>query len=247
MAVGQALSIPLEFSFDGNISNVIIGTHPDATDGFDFGIDELAPPAPPFAVLHTWSTLNNENFSEDFRDTTDVEKIFHLRYDGHTGNNIVLTWDATSLAGKGIFEITDDITGLDFGPFDMTTAESLDLSTAQGMLDEGLRIRVLLQEPGTGVSNESAGDLPHGISLDQNFPNPFSQKTEIRFKTSSTQHVSLKVYDVLGQEISILADHILPHGQHAMVLNAEHLPGGFYFYRLDVGGQSITRSMTVIR
>lgn len=246
-ATGQAISIPLEFTFEGDVSNIVIGTHPDASDNFDLDLDELAPPTPPFAGLHTWSTFNNENFSQDYRDTTAVEKIFHLRYEGHTGNNIVLSWDAAALAGKGIFEITDDITGLDFGPFDMTTAGSLDLSTGQGMLNEGLRIRVLLQEPGSGVSNEIAGDLPQGFSLEENFPNPFSRHTEIQFETTAAQHISLVVYDVLGQEISVLMDQVLPQGRHAARWDANQLPDGLYFYRLSVGGQSKTRSMTIIR
>jgi hypothetical protein len=88
-----------------------------------------------------------------------------------------------------------------------------------------------LSEMITSVKRLST-DLPTHFSLDQNYPNPFNPATRISFSLPSESIVSLKVFDALGREVSILLADELPAGSYARQWNAAALPGGVYFYRL---------------
>jgi hypothetical protein len=80
-----------------------------------------------------------------------------------------------------------------------------------------------------------------------NFPNPFNPTTTIRFTLPSKSYVSLKIYDVLGREVAALVQDELPAGTYAQQWNASLLPSGVYFYRLQAGGVSDVKKMSLIR
>ena len=74
---------------------------------------------------------------------------------------------------------------------------------------------------------------PLKFSLNQNYPNPFNPSTAISFSLSTSCKVSIKIYDMLGSEIAVLADEQKPAGNHTINFNAEgKLSSGVYFYRL---------------
>jgi hypothetical protein len=93
-----------------------------------------------------------------------------------------------------------------------------------------------------------AGELPAAFSLEQNYPNPFNPATSIRFQVPREDHVSLKVYSLLGQEVATVVDEVRPAGTYLATFDARGLASGVYFYRLDAGaGQSMTRRMLVLK
>jgi hypothetical protein len=57
----------------------------------------------------------------------------------------------------------------------------------------------------------------------------------------------LKVYNILGQEVAVLADEIRSAGRHEALLDASHLTSGIYLYRLSMGGTTLTRRMVVVK
>jgi VCBS repeat-containing protein len=147
-AFAQQFEVPLTISDDVNTGDVTIGVHPNGTDGFDAGLDAFAPPPPPQGAFDVRSVFGVEAFLVDIRSHTAVEKVFHIEYQEESGQGpIVLMWDSGSLAGLGTFEIVDDITGALFGPLDMTTTNTLDVSSAGGLLDDGLRVLVTPSPP----------------------------------------------------------------------------------------------------
>ncbi len=77
--------------------------------------------------------------------------------------------------------------------------------------------------------------IPKTNSLSQNYPNPFNPTTQIRFGLSKPAHVKLVVYDVLGREVAVLANHDMGAGYHTVTWAAENLPSGVYIYRLTAG------------
>jgi photosystem II stability/assembly factor-like uncharacterized protein len=93
------------------------------------------------------------------------------------------------------------------------------------------------------LSVKYMNELPATFTLDQNFPNPFNQTTEIRFYVSHNGLVSLKVYDIVGNPVAILVDEQLQPGQYTTKFNASGLPDGTYFYRLQAGGFHQTRKL----
>lgn len=70
------------------------------------------------------------------------------------------------------------------------------------------------------------------FNLFQNYPNPFNPTTTIKYQVPELKFVTLKVYDVLGNEVAVLVDEYKPAGIHEIMLNATELTSGIYFYQL---------------
>jgi hypothetical protein len=101
---------------------------------------------------------------------------------------------------------------------------------------------------GTGIVGGAVGTTYlNGFSLDQNFPNPFSQTTSIGYTLADRCPVRLELYDALGREIAILASGIQEEGNHAVHFDAQALPTGMYFYRLIAGAYRAERTMSVTK
>jgi len=96
---------------------------------------------------------------------------------------------------------------------------------------------IVLKEGGTLVSVRTLGTSLHPLSyqLEQNYPNPFNPATRIEFSIADTRLVTLKVYDMLGKEVAVLAHTTLNPGIYAIPWDASKLPSGVYFYRLQAG------------
>jgi hypothetical protein len=100
----------------------------------------------------------------------------------------------------------------------------------------------------TGVEEVANGSVPAKFSLDQNYPNPFNPSTVIRFQLNEATRVSLKIYNVLGQEQASLINDVLQAGTYQTQFNAAGLPSGTYFYRLTAsGGMVETRKMMLVK
>lgn len=84
-----------------------------------------------------------------------------------------------------------------------------------------------------------------GYLLKQNFPNPFNGKTTISFEIPNTEHVSLKVYDILGEEVAELAGKEYSQGVHSVEFASGNLPGGIYFCWLKAGMFSSSKKMVI--
>ena len=86
------------------------------------------------------------------------------------------------------------------------------------------------------------------VILAQNAPNPVRSSAVIRFTLPAAAPVSLAVYDVQGRRVASLLDHELrPAGRHEVAVRTDGWPEGFYFYRLESGGEAARRKMLVIR
>lgn len=83
--------------------------------------------------------------------------------------------------------------------------------------------------------------------LFQNFPNPFNPVTSISYQLPSSGNVTLKIYDVLGNEIKALIDEYKPAGRYTINFNASALASGIYFYRLKVNNYSFTKKLILIK
>ena len=88
--------------------------------------------------------------------------------------------------------------------------------------------------PSTSVEEEIINLLPTGYSLSQNYPNPFNPNTKIRYSVPQSSKVVIKVFDILGKEITTLTNEQKITGTYELTWNASNLPSGVYFYRLNV-------------
>jgi photosystem II stability/assembly factor-like uncharacterized protein len=85
------------------------------------------------------------------------------------------------------------------------------------------------------------------FKLEQNYPNPFNPNTNIQYAIGSRLTVSLKVYDILGNEIATLVNEEKPTGEYEVEFNATGLPSGIYFYKLTAGEYNQTQKMIYLK
>lgn len=88
---------------------------------------------------------------------------------------------------------------------------------------------------------------PAAFELKQNYPNPFNPSTTIEYRLPVQGFVSLRIFNVLGQEVHTLVSGQQNPGEHRVVFDGANLPGGVYFFRLDAGGFSQTRKFLLLR
>ena len=86
-----------------------------------------------------------------------------------------------------------------------------------------------------------------GYSLRQNYPNPFNPVTEISFALPIAGNISLRVFNMLAQEVALIASGNYPAGLHTISFNAVELPSGIYFYTLTGSGVTVTRKMILMK
>lgn len=95
--------------------------------------------------------------------------------------------------------------------------------------------------------NEEVSQKPATFSLEQNYPNPFNPSTLIAFSIPKADRVTLKVFNILGQEVATLVDRSLSPGEHSIVWNADKLPSGLYIYYLQTSTDQVARKMMLVK
>jgi len=90
-------------------------------------------------------------------------------------------------------------------------------------------------------------EVPAGFGLAQNYPNPFNPTTSIAFTVPHSSYVTLKVYDLLGQEVAILVQGMYQPGTYEVTFDGSRIGSGAYFYRLQAGSVSITKRLIFVK
>ncbi len=99
----------------------------------------------------------------------------------------------------------------------------------------------------TSVEAPAVKAFPSGYVLEQNYPNPFNPMTTIKFRTPARTLVSLKVYDILGQELETLFNGETEAGEYSVQWNAERFSSGVYIYALTTNGYTERKRMVLLR
>ncbi|HDZ59096.1 MAG TPA: T9SS type A sorting domain-containing protein [Ignavibacteriales bacterium] len=105
------------------------------------------------------------------------------------------------------------------------------------------RITIDFEATTLPVSVDGEKTLPGQYFLAQNYPNPFNPSTKIKFGLKDASVVSLKVYDILGNEVATLINEFRDAGDYEVNFNSVHLSSGIYFYKLTANGFAETRKM----
>ncbi|MHB8853243.1 MAG: T9SS type A sorting domain-containing protein [Ignavibacteriaceae bacterium] len=103
-----------------------------------------------------------------------------------------------------------------------------------------------LAEMITGVKEEQ-NNLPSNFALEQNYPNPFNPTTTINYSVSKTSMVTIKVYDILGNEVASLMNEEKPAGRYSVNFTASKLASGVYFYRMQAGSFVETKKLILLK
>ncbi len=94
---------------------------------------------------------------------------------------------------------------------------------------------------------QTSNTVPQSMRLDQNYPNPFNPETKIAYAVPKTASVSLKIFNVLGQEVATLYNGIQSPGSYTATFNGVNLASGAYIYTLTVGDQTMTKKMLMLK
>jgi photosystem II stability/assembly factor-like uncharacterized protein len=99
----------------------------------------------------------------------------------------------------------------------------------------------------TSISVDELEDISDTYSLSQNYPNPFNPITKIKYMIKESGFVSLQVFDVFGREIRQLVNEYQPSGKYEIEFNADNLPSGIYFYKLQSNKFRAIKKMMLIK
>ena len=97
------------------------------------------------------------------------------------------------------------------------------------------------------VNVEQLNNIPAEFKLYQNYPNPFNPTTNLEFHISDFGFVTLRIYNIIGEEKATLVNEMKNSGSYKVVFDASNLPSGVYFYKLRTGNFTSTKKMVLLR
>lgn len=107
--------------------------------------------------------------------------------------------------------------------------------------------RVVNYTDGPVGITQTGNEIPKRFAMFQNYPNPFNPVTKIRFDIPKASFVKITVFDVLGREVSILANNEMAPGSYGADFNAANFSSGIYFYKIEAGDFTDTKKMLVVK
>jgi hypothetical protein len=97
------------------------------------------------------------------------------------------------------------------------------------------------------VSDGTGSEIPKAYDLKNNYPNPFNPTTSIEFSITNSGFVTLRVYDVLGNELRTLVNEEKSPGDYKIRFDGSNLSSGIYFYVLNAGGKTFCKKMCLLK
>ena len=175
-----------------------------------------------------------------------------------SGNSISLNWTTASEINNEGFEVQRNIGGSDewevigFVKGAGTSTEAVNYSIEDKNPLSGKSFYRLKQIDFNGTykiyNAVEVSFVPvFTYSLRQNYPNPFNPATSIKFSIAKTEHVILKVYDILGNEVATLVNDIREPGDYSLSFNGNKLSSGIYIYKLTAGTFSAVKKMILTK
>ena len=176
---------------------------------------------------------NNNKFFVSFWTTTsnhrkDGSKIISIDTNFNIINKVTLLPDTNSLNIISLFKIPNSIDILGCGSNDQYQHGSLDLFAVR--LDSSLN-----QPPPIGI-NPISGFVLSKTRILQNYPNPFNPSTNIQFELTYKAFVTIKIYDILGRELSTIINEKKEPGIYNIIYKATNVSSGIYIYSYTVNG-----------
>lgn len=173
-------------------------------------------------IIDTWN--GSTSAFKNFQNTTGLPGVYLQK-----GGDVATDWSTTYdrlvvIDSEGVMT------------FKGKSAASNDVGAAKQAVEEALNSIV------TSVGNLKQDN---GFWVEQNYPNPFSEKTTIDFHLPKAATVSLKILDISGKEIRRIANRQFPEGRNSLEIHKKELNVGIYFYRLEFGEQSVNGKMIV--
>jgi len=155
---------------------------------------------------------------------------------------------ADDVAGLRLIDVNDPVNPKEVGFFD-TGWYAVDVFVRNHIAyvaDGAGGLYILQNDLETGILPENT-EIVRNFSLDQNYPNPFNPSTTIQFRIPRSEYVTLRVYNILGQEVIRLSDQKLNAGIHQVRFDGGGLAAGIYTYQLVAGDFREVKKMILLR
>jgi hypothetical protein len=181
---------------------------------------------------------------------------FDARFETSEGGSLVQTHTAQ------VSSLVEFPVKLQSDAYPLTVSWTVNKGTASYELTDGLGGRVFrakemgnvgsLQIMNSGLSKFTIrlvgdGQLPKEFALDQNYPNPFNPTTTINYDLPTDTRVSLKVFNVLGEEVVTLVSEVQKAGHKSVEWNAGSVTSGVYFYRIEAGDFAASKKLMLLK
>jgi len=243
-----------------DISGDLVSQSTDAVDGnssVKLEIGDFAGSGLPVFIISTDLEGNGHPVNQKYETLKGYYKLSANGNDQLWISVVMAINDSTALGGGMIYLNVDQTEWTEFTIPILYDENSPDpqmvyvtiflLDTAQGTGNIGsfALIDDLRLEKTTSV--DESIDKIADFKLDQNYPNPFNPSTRISWQASTGSHQTLKVYDIIGNEVAILVDEYKPAGKYSVTFDASSLPSGFYLYKLQAGSFVQTRKMILLK
>jgi arabinogalactan endo-1,4-beta-galactosidase len=200
-------------------------------------------------TAYPWTLEWNDNTNNIVGDSTQLLSGYPATVEGQKNflsDIITIIKNAPDAKGKGLFYWEPDwISAPSFG----SPWENLALFDFDGNVLNSISVFDSIE---TSVNQSDIN--PSVFELNQNYPNPFNPSTKIKYEIPGVistgernAFVTLKVYDVLGNEVSTLVSEEKSAGKYSVNFAAKNLPSGVYFYRLTVGNFADTKKMMLLK
>ena len=164
-----------------------------------------------------------------------------------SARNIDLTVPAVSVTNMPASATFDPETKKFYWVVDNETPSPMTYTATSSRGTTSVNVFFVSADGNTIVSNEEELFGKDQFILSQNYPNPFNPSTTISFVLPKASEVSLKVYNMIGQEVASLINGRLNSGVQAVQFDASNLASGMYIYRLQAGNFSRTKKMVLIK
>ncbi|MEX0846025.1 MAG: T9SS type A sorting domain-containing protein [Balneolaceae bacterium] len=188
-----------------------------------------------------WSFKELSDGYQSYRFAPDAHKSGSFYY---SNNDSLLYSEDYGESGSLITTFLHKITGL----YKKPNSDILYVLTRKELLKVNVETKQTITLEHLPVSSEQSPDIPNQISLEQNYPNPFNPSTVISYQLNSKQLVRLEVFDVTGRKVAVLVDgERKSAGNHRVGFDGSGISSGVYFYRLETGGQTLTKKMLLVK
>jgi hypothetical protein len=198
----------------------------------------LSTPSSPYPVpWPNWATIDLRSKNISTNSQFAVGFIMDGAYSGTTFNYVMATKDAFGSGPTSLTYSSTSASGPNWYYYTVNTA---------GDSIVYYLVRAYVSFPPTGV--QTAKELtPITFNLGQNYPNPFNPSTSIRIELPERSFVTLKVFDMVGREVTTLVNGFQEAGSHNIAFNAAGLTSGVYFYRISTEKFTETKKLVLIK
>ncbi|OGC10137.1 hypothetical protein A2V82_12815 [candidate division KSB1 bacterium RBG_16_48_16] len=233
-------------------------------------IDSVAIGAQQFEADHAMKTLNSysgTHMGEFWRDARNGGYFsYNLKTNGETNLSLMVRYWGNE-SGNRTFDIliddaklaTENLTG----KWNVSEFRNVEYAIPDSMVEGKDKIRVKFQAPSNGYAGgvfylrllrpksttgiKKTMNHPHFYKLNQNYPNPFNPTTHIAYSVPQSSYIRLKVYNLLGQEVTTLFEGLRQQGNYTATFDGRGLSGGVYLYRMTAANFVDTKKTMLLK